>query len=260
MTEEKKKDTELLPTAQEIIDTAAATGLPMFEEFKTMHEHYRAKLHKQQDVELRLSWEIGGQANLLMEAGSYGDETIESFAEEIEKSAPWVYSCRRLYKAYTWKDIQDKFLAHNIRPYAVARLGETADANVRAELERRLLEGSIGPSQIDKVKKKLLAAAEAGHDSQELSTEESAVLGESPDAAKQAHTILRKIFGGIEDAARMLEERLEETDKGLMQLDELADTSLYDAAEARVGSSISLLTDLRAQIVTKLADMNKVVA
>lgn len=238
---ERTVDAELVTDVQ-----IAAKGLPSYKTYEEMVGAVQERLHRSEDIALRVSWEIGGHVRELMDSGKYGEHNVDGFAQELGCKPSWLYSCGRLFDVYPWEKIQADFLPKGIRPYAVAQLAEIADEEVRKQIEEKLLSGDIGPSAIGPEKTKLLREAGDGEPTGAAGPDSTKTPPDDKTVAAAAK--IRKIFDGVKETAELLGTRLAEVEDGIAALDMIDDEDVNKVAMSKISGANGELEDLRAAI------------
>jgi len=258
-----KKKNETVALAERTVDAElvtdvqiAAKGLPSYKTYEEMVGAVQERLHRSEDIALRVSWEIGGHVRELMDSGKYGEHNVEGFAQELGCKPSWLYSCGRLFDVYPWEKIQADFLPKGIRPYAVAQLAEIADEEVRKQIEEKLLSGDIGPSAIGSEKTKLLRSGEDTTPTGAAGSTSSTTPPDDKTVAAAAK--IRKIFDGVKETAIILTGRLAEVKEGISALDMIDDDDVNKLAMSKISDANGELVDLRSALVTACLDIKTV--
>lgn len=201
----------------------------------------------------RIMWEAGRAGDLLQTESMYGDNAIEDFAEGINKGTSWVYECIKMYKAYKWEEIQDKFLKAGIPASSIARLGAIKDDGARNYVEDKLVSGEITYEDITKAKKEYETAVNvdensAAYDINDQSLDESNTiqqLGPEDPSAIASNKIRRECSktGGIIDKCRTDLEGIHGIFRN--EIDLISDESLYEISEDRFCDMVDLALTMR---------------
>jgi hypothetical protein len=207
----------------------------------------------------RIMWEAGRAGDILQDKSKYGDSAIEDFATGINKGTSWVYECIKMYKAYTWEDIQEKFLKAGISASSIARLGSINDEGTRNYVEDKLVSGEITYEDITKAKKEYEAVANnvgensAAYDINEQSISETHTidqLGPEDPSSMASNKIRRECSkaGGVIEKCRTELDGIYSIFRN--EIDNVADASLYEISEDRFCDTVALALTLRPLIDT----------
>ena len=199
---------------------------------------------------LRTAWELGGTIKALMEDGKYGESTVEEFSEKAEISPSWCYECKTLFEVYSWEIIQTRFVETRIRPYALTRIAATKDKVVRAQLENKLVDGTLEVSKIDQERKKIDAEVNPDKGKDNGDDEGSGPVGPKDATSQTVSTSndIRGVFGDIEQTAKNLEFMLEKVDNALDRIDDMTDETVRDSTLAFVSSSYEQMLSLEKRL------------
>lgn len=198
---------------------------------------------------LRSSWELGGTVKALMDEGKYGESTIEDFCEETRISASWCYECKTLFETYSWDIIEKRFVETRVRPYALTRIASIKDKTVRAQIENKLVDGTLEVSKIGEEKKRL--EAEANPPKDKGGDDDGEGAGSTKDPTTQtvsASNAIRGVFGDIEQTSKNIEFMLEKIDNALDQLEDIADDTVRDSTLGYISSCHEQMLSLEKRL------------
>ena len=265
-------------------------------EFKTMDDydkmvvHYKGRMRQCDSAAVRIHWELGAHVTDLKEKGKYGARSVKDFAESLGTTDKWLYEVALLYTTYSWEEIEKKFIAAGVKPYAICRLATITDKVVRAQLEQKLLSGEIGPGDINEAKKLIegpkapkepktppadeIIDGDADEDANADGTAEKAEgddepapmrfkgqagdeLKDSGEMSGDAATRIRNALAKAEDVAGIMIDRLGSVEQALQDLDTIEDDATIDSVMSRMASCYDTLNKLYVRTLGTVNNIKK---
>jgi len=227
---------------------------PVWESLQEMIDYFNRGITAAMLSLARIMWEAGRAGHLLQTESKYGDNAISEFAEGIHKGNSWVYECIKMYQAYTWKEINDKFLKAGIPASSIARLSAIKDEGARNYVEDKLVSGDITYEGITAAKseyEKVINNPEVAHtdigDGTELAMDERQAVQALPDddpnniAAASIRSFAGSETRGLQERRKSLEDKAYGK---IDQLDMITDPSLYDISANRLAELAMAARDL----------------
>jgi hypothetical protein len=235
-------------------ELAKMEDMPQWDTLEDVISYFNRGIEATTVALTRIMWEAGRAGDILQNESKYGDNAIEAFANGIKKGTSWVYECIKMYKAYTWEEIQDKFITAGMPASSIARLGAIKDEGARNYVEDKLVSGEITYEDISKAKKEYenvvsnVEGSSAAYDINEQSINETHTidqLGPEDPSSIASNKIRRECSktGGIVEKCRT--EISEIYDIFRNEIDNVSDKSLYDISEDRLCDVVELALTLR---------------